>query len=88
MTTSSPKVVPEKISAIGYSHSFLENMNVMLLVMFADTFVAFRDFCTQILQNWIYSPRGNLSDNLHLQLLQHHFLGRPALQVRRQPKTG
>ena len=36
MTTSSPKVVPEKISAIGYSHSFLENMNVMLLVMFAE----------------------------------------------------
>ena len=36
VSSSTNNVVPDNIKAIGYTHSFIENMNVMLLIMLAE----------------------------------------------------
>jgi len=40
IVTESLNVVPSRVAAIGYSHSFLENVNFMLIIIVAEFFIS------------------------------------------------
>lgn len=58
--TGNDQIVPRSVAAIGYSHSFLSNVNVMLLILVGELFifVALRIItrkigCLQVLANFL-----------------------------------